>query len=155
MKTRNSQKDNRTPPRKPVNVERIWGEHSRWGYKIFSSKTGVVYQAGNHVQASQECAEPGSRDALPLTKLRQFCIKTGKEIAAERSAQWDNSYRSGMDKQQIMDVADATLAIYDYNRRENCVPEFVIAMVVTQTKGRLTPEDVRNIRDRVQVSPIK
>lgn len=63
--------------RRPI----VHGEYNRNGYEVWIGGQ-VVYTAGNHVHDSSQpalCAE----DRLPLKTLRQFCIKTTRDIATE------------------------------------------------------------------------
>ena len=65
--------------RRPV----VRGEYNRNGYAVWFGDR-LVYSAGNHVQDSTQpalCRE----DRLPLKTIRQFCVKTAHEIAAERN----------------------------------------------------------------------
>ena len=63
--------------RRPV----VRGEYNRNGYEVWSDGQHV-YSAGNHVQDSSQPA-PCKQDRLPLKTIRQFCIKTAREIALE------------------------------------------------------------------------
>jgi hypothetical protein len=67
-----------SPPLKSVT-----GEYDRNGYAVtLNGPEGArrVYSAGNHPKDSQASASPG----LSLHMLRGFCIRTCREIAAER-----------------------------------------------------------------------
>jgi hypothetical protein len=59
----------------------VHGQYNRNGYEVWLDEQ-LVYSAGNHVQDSSQPAlcQP---DRLPLKTIRQFCIKTAREIAAE------------------------------------------------------------------------
>ncbi len=59
----------------------VRGEYNRNGYEIWLDEQ-LVYSAGNHVQDSSQPALC-RRDRLPLKTIRQFCIKTAREIAKE------------------------------------------------------------------------
>lgn len=63
--------------RRPV----VRGEYNRNGYEVWSDGQHV-YSAGNRVQDSTQPALC-EQDRLPLNTIRQFCIKTAQEIAAE------------------------------------------------------------------------
>jgi hypothetical protein len=69
----------RTPPsaKKPV----VQGQYNRNGYEVWLGGH-VVYSAGNHARDSMQ---PGwsKVERLLLKTIRQFCIKTAREIAAE------------------------------------------------------------------------
>ena len=70
----------------------ITGEYSRYGYTVvLSSPAGerVVYSAGNHPRDSQAIGS----DRLSLRQIRAYCIKTCREIAAERHAQYGDVMR--------------------------------------------------------------
>ena len=69
-----------TIPIKPRPVVR--GEYNRNGYQIWSDGQHV-YSAGNHVQDSTQPALR-DQDRLRLKTIRQFCIKTAREIAKEQ-----------------------------------------------------------------------
>jgi hypothetical protein len=60
----------------------VRGEYNRNGYDVWIDGA-VVYAAGNHVHDSTQYAL-SARDRLPLKALRKFCLKTAREIAAER-----------------------------------------------------------------------
>jgi hypothetical protein len=63
--------------RRPV----VRGEYNRNGYEVWIDNR-LNYAAGNHFQDSSQpalCDE----DRLPLKTIRQFCIKTAREVAAE------------------------------------------------------------------------
>ena len=63
--------------RRPV----VRGEYNRDGYEVWIDNR-LDYAAGNHVQDSSQLAL-NDEDRLPLKTIRQFCIKTAREIAAE------------------------------------------------------------------------
>jgi hypothetical protein len=65
----------------------VTGEYSEHGYTVFLNDAPVYY-AGNHAQDSTASAPPGSLEAVPLRRLRGYCIRTCREIAAERKAQF-------------------------------------------------------------------
>lgn len=68
---------------KPARI--VTGEYSRHGYTALLCHHGnvrTVYQAGNNPRDSQ-AAGP---DRLNLRQIRQYCVKTCREIAAERHA---------------------------------------------------------------------
>ena len=63
--------------RRPV----VRGEYNRDGYEVWIAGR-LAYTAGNHVQDSSQpalCEE----DRLSLKTIRQFCLKTAREIALE------------------------------------------------------------------------
>jgi hypothetical protein len=60
----------------------IHGEYNGNGYEVWIGGR-IVYSAGNHVHDSTQRALH-SEDRLPLRTIRKFCIKTTREIAAER-----------------------------------------------------------------------
>jgi hypothetical protein len=60
----------------------IHGEYSRDGYEVWIGSR-LVYTAGNHVRDSTQLAMC-EEDRLPLRTIRKFCIKTTREMAAER-----------------------------------------------------------------------
>ena len=60
----------------------VRGEYNRNGYDVWIGGR-MVYAAGNHVQDSTQYAQ-SAQDRLPLKTIRQFCIKTAREIATER-----------------------------------------------------------------------
>ena len=56
----------------------------------------LVYAAGNHAHDSTQhaiCEE----DRLPLRTIRKFCLKTTREIAAERCGIFNGVERGGED----------------------------------------------------------
>jgi hypothetical protein len=64
----------------------VRGEYSRDGYEIWRGDR-LVYWAGNHAHDSSQpalCRE----DQLPLARIRQFCIRTAREIAAEQGGRF-------------------------------------------------------------------
>lgn len=66
----------------------VTGEYGRCGYAVFVSSgrgTRAVYTAGNNPSDSQ--ARPDGA-ALGLRTLRRFCVRTCREIAAERRARY-------------------------------------------------------------------
>lgn len=66
----------------------IIGEYNEDGYVISTAHGAVLHMAGaNAVDSSA----PG-RD-VPLSKIRQWCVKTGKEMAKERRAVWGGAER--------------------------------------------------------------
>jgi hypothetical protein len=65
----------------------VTGEYSEHGYTVFLNDA-PVYSADNHAQDSTASAPPGSLEAVPLRRLRGYCIRTCREIAAERKAQF-------------------------------------------------------------------
>jgi hypothetical protein len=64
----------------------VRGEYNRNGYEVWIAGR-IVYTAGNHAQDSSQPARY-DEDRLPLKTIRQFCIKTAREIAAERHARF-------------------------------------------------------------------
>jgi hypothetical protein len=76
-----------TPLHRPHNNQTkqppvIHGEYNRNGYEVWVGGR-VVYAAGNHAHDSTQPALC-EKDRLPLRTIRKFCIKTTREIAAER-----------------------------------------------------------------------
>jgi hypothetical protein len=69
-------------------MKMVIGEYNKDGYIISTADGEVLYEAGANAVDS---AAPG-RDAS-LAMLRQWCIKTGKEIAAEIGAIWSGAER--------------------------------------------------------------
>jgi len=63
--------------RRPV----VRGEYNRNGYEVWIDNR-LDYAAGNHVQDSNQPAL-NDEDRLPLKIIRQFCLKTAREIATE------------------------------------------------------------------------
>jgi hypothetical protein len=63
----------------------VYGRYNRNGYEVWLGNH-LAYSAGNHVQ---DLAQPAlcEEDRLPLRTIRQFCIKTAREIAAENAHQ--------------------------------------------------------------------
>ena len=78
MKTPLHQQPNNQTRQQPV----IHGEYSRNGYEVWIGGR-AVYAAGNHVHDSTQPAMC-QQDRLPLRTIRKFCIRTTREIAAER-----------------------------------------------------------------------
>ena len=68
-----------TTPRKRKPVVR--GEYNRNGYEVWVDNR-LDHTAGNHIQDSSQPALC-KQDRLPLKTIRQFCIKTAREITAE------------------------------------------------------------------------
>ena len=65
----------------------VSGEYNRDGYTVLLCHPGgvrAVYSAGNNPQDSQQHTPSG----MPLRQLRRFCIKTCREIATERHAEY-------------------------------------------------------------------
>jgi len=71
-------------PAKPRPV--VQGQYHRNGYEVWLGAL-LVYSAGNHVHDSTQPAFCKA-DRLPLKTIRQFCIKTVREIAAERNGRF-------------------------------------------------------------------
>lgn len=68
------------------------GYYNRDGYRIENSFSGMVwYRAGNNPWESSSWVPPNC--ALPLRTLRQFCIRTGKEMAREMNAIFTGVFR--------------------------------------------------------------
>ncbi len=70
----------------------VTGEYNADGYTI--SVDGTYYSAfGSSIHDS---TQPGTTpaDTLPLARLRQHCVKTGKEIAGEVGGVWRGAERS-------------------------------------------------------------
>jgi hypothetical protein len=63
--------------RRPV----VRGEYNRNGYEVWIDNR-LNYAAGNHIQDSSQPAL-NDEDRLPIKTIRQFCIKTAREIATE------------------------------------------------------------------------
>ena len=80
-------------------VYMVYGEYNRYGYRIFQTDNSTnmeieIHIAGNHRLDSYQTVSPNSPDCLSLQKIRNCCIKTGKEIAEERKAKWIGAERS-------------------------------------------------------------
>lgn len=74
----------------------VIGEFSEEGYEVqVISGARIVhsYAAGNHRQDSAQSATPGTPEALRLSEIRQLCVRTTKDIARERSAQYGGVQR--------------------------------------------------------------
>jgi hypothetical protein len=71
-------------------MKMVIGEYNKDGYIISTADGEVLYEAGANAVDS---TAPG-RD-VTLATLRQWCIKTGKEIAAEIGAIWSGAERVG------------------------------------------------------------
>jgi hypothetical protein len=65
----------------------VTGEYSEHGYIVFLNDA-PVYSGGNHAQDSTASAPSGSLEAVPLRRLRGYCIRTCREIAAEGNARF-------------------------------------------------------------------
>jgi hypothetical protein len=76
--------------KKPPSVH---GEYNRNGYEVWVGGR-VVYQAGNHVHDSTQPAMT-EKDRLPLRTIRQFCLKTARDIAVERGGLFAGVERVG------------------------------------------------------------
>jgi hypothetical protein len=71
-----------SPPRRIVT-----GDYNENGYTVLLCTAGgahVVYSAGPHPQDSQQAASVG----VEVRRIRGFCIRTCREIAGERRAQY-------------------------------------------------------------------
>ena len=71
------------------NIKILFGEYDKNGYEIFFSNgknVEQVYRAGNS-PCDSTIITNGS-DALSPKALRQYCIKTGKEMAKEKNCKW-------------------------------------------------------------------
>jgi hypothetical protein len=69
------------------NNKTVYGEYDKSGYCIFLSDNGdidEVYRAGNSPFDSYNVVSSG----LALRKIREYCIRTGKEIAEENDGKW-------------------------------------------------------------------
>ncbi len=64
----------------------VHGQYNCNGYEVWVGDR-LVYSAGNHAQDS---TQPALReeDRLPLKTIRQFCIKTAREIAEEQGGRF-------------------------------------------------------------------
>lgn len=72
----------------------VIGEYNHYGYTLFiANSIREIYTATNHRQDSGQTVSIGDPDCLPLRKIRQFCIKTGKEIAQEERWKWGEVIR--------------------------------------------------------------
>ncbi len=80
--------------RRPV----VRGEYNRNGYEVWSGGQHV-YSAGNHVQDSSQPALC-QQDRLPLKTIRQFCIKTAREIAKEQRGRFAGVERVAEEEDQ-------------------------------------------------------
>lgn len=70
----------------------VTGEYSRHGYTVLLCHRGsvrAVYSAGNHPRDSQA----SGADRLSLRQIRAHSIKTCREIAAERHAEYGGVIR--------------------------------------------------------------
>jgi hypothetical protein len=65
----------------------VVGTYGRDGYEIATARGAVLYSAGANELDSQA---PGTAS---LRKVRSWCIRTGREIAAERGAAWCGAER--------------------------------------------------------------
>jgi hypothetical protein len=70
----------------------VHGEYNRNGYTVWSGDS-PLYSAGNHAQDS---AQPALRpqERLPLATIRQFCLRTAREMAAELGVRFDGVERT-------------------------------------------------------------
>ena len=66
----------------------VIGRYNRDGYEILMADGRVLHSAGAN---AQDAYAPG-RD-VSLRTLRSWCIKTGREIAAERGEKWGGEER--------------------------------------------------------------
>jgi hypothetical protein len=75
----------------------VHGQYNRNGYEVWLGDQ-LVYSAGNHVQDS---TQPALReeDRLPLKTIRQFRIKTAREIAREHRGRFVGVERAEEDAQ--------------------------------------------------------
>ena len=64
----------------------IAGTYYRQGYYVHNDVGYVLYEAGNCAHDSSLIVDIDSPEAIPLRTLRSYCIKTAREIAAERGA---------------------------------------------------------------------
>jgi len=71
----------------------VIGEYNRYGYTIMLDNGCVLYFSGNHPNDSYQTLMLNDPLALLLKKIRSMCIKTGKEIAAERKYIWGGAER--------------------------------------------------------------
>ena len=62
----------------------ISGEVHPWGYEILDAEGSVIYRAGNCPWDSRGYSPFG----LPLATLREYCNKTGEEIAEETGTRY-------------------------------------------------------------------
>jgi hypothetical protein len=83
MKTRPQHQQLKTQSEEQLLIN---GEYNRNGYEVWMDGR-LIYAAGNHVQDSNQPALCKA-DRLPLRTLRQFCIRTAREIAAGRGGQF-------------------------------------------------------------------
>ena len=70
----------------------VSGEYNRHGYTVLlgtASGTSAMYSAGNNPQDSQQHMAAG----MKLRQLRAFCVKTCREIATERQADYGGVIR--------------------------------------------------------------
>ena len=81
------------PTRYKTEMGVIRGYYCEEGYLVYIG-IRLLYQAGNHRQDSTDYAEPGSKEALPLRTLRNFCIKTARELAVEHKAKFGGVTRT-------------------------------------------------------------
>jgi len=66
---------------------KITGYYNESGYQVESDNPmdGILYQAGNHALDSQQSGT-GTKHQLSLETIRQYCVQTAVEIAAEKDA---------------------------------------------------------------------
>lgn len=70
-----------------------FGYYNETGYWISQPHNGhplEVYRAGNnpHDSGIGQTLPVGHKDAIPLERIRQHCVDTGKDMAAENHAKW-------------------------------------------------------------------
>jgi hypothetical protein len=73
----------------------VTGEYNLDGYTVSILANGKVVSDESFGNSPQDSTsfERDSHYALSLRQLRSACIKTGKEIAAERQAKWSGCKR--------------------------------------------------------------
>lgn len=77
----------------------ITGEYGRHGYTIMRTRNGqtnYLYDGGNCDEDSHAVADPGFE--LPLSTIRSYCIKTGREFAQELGGVWGGAKRVEIEK---------------------------------------------------------
>jgi len=74
-------------------MKTLIGEYDRLGYTIMLADGTVIFVAGNHPQDSYQTLSPLNPIALPLRKIRAYCIKSGKEMASKQGYKWGGAER--------------------------------------------------------------
>ena len=66
----------------------VVGEYSEDGYEVTTAGGKVLHSAG----ANAFDSHASGRD-VPLATMRRWCVRTGKEIAAETGSAWGGAER--------------------------------------------------------------